>query len=88
MRDFYFWTEKLPPRKAKKCAAHRSTTTTTSRAIRVLGQRSNKKLVAVYVGLDSDGSNRLVNIYIHTIKVELIWEPALNQEFTGFPAKI
>ena len=64
MRDFYFWTEKLPPRKAKKCAAHRSTTTTTTttRAIRVLGQRSNKKLVAVYVvGLYSDGSNRLVN---------------------------
>ena len=61
MRDFYFWTEKLPPRKAKKCAAHRSTTTTT-RAIRVLGQRSNKKLVAVYVvGLYSDGLNRLVN---------------------------
>ena len=21
-------------------------------------------------------------------KVEIIWEPALNQEFTGFPAKI
>ena len=25
---------------------------------------------------------------IQYTKVELIWEPALNQEFTGFPAKI
>ena len=24
----------------------------------------------------------------YVAKVELIWEPALNQEFTGFPAKI
>ena len=55
---------KIAPKEGQKmCGSSYSTTTTTSRAIRVLGQRSNKKLVAVYVGLDSDGSNRLVNIY-------------------------
>ena len=25
---------------------------------------------------------------VKDVKVELIWDPALNQEFTGFPAKI
>ena len=25
---------------------------------------------------------------VYLIKVELIWEPALNEELTGFPAKI
>ena len=31
-----------------------------------------------------DATNRTINLS----KVELIWRPALNQEFTGFPAKI
>ena len=36
-----------------------------------------------------EGKNFLLVMLATVVtKVELIWEPALNQEFTGFPAKI
>ena len=30
---------------------------------------------------------KIAQLFLYITKVELIWEPALNQEFTGFPAK-